>query len=164
MFNLFKTKDPRKLAQQAEKSTNPLKAVEYYSDAIMYEKKKEHPDSIFLSDLYLKRGEIHLYNGVAILSSSDFLQSIEYNPQNGIAHNDLGIWYSIERFNTPDFEKAFEHLDKAVRICPYRQDFQMNLAIIKIKKGDKEAGKAELEQLIESGYDEAKIAFEKFCN
>jgi len=164
MLNLFKARDPRRLAKKAESTTNPLKAVEFYSDAIMYEKKKEHPDSNFLSDLYLKRGEIHLNNGVAILSSSDFLQSIEYNPKNGIAHNDLGIWYSIEHFNIPDLDKALEHLDKAVKICPDRQDFKMNWAVIKIKKGDKEAGRAELERLIVSGYDQAKIAIERFCD
>ena len=164
MFNLFRTKDPKRLAKKAERTTNPLEAVELYSDAIMYEKKKEYPYTKLLSDLFLKRGEIHLNNGVAILSSSDFLQSIENDLKNGIAHNDLGIWHTIEHFNTPDFDKALEHLDKAVKYCPERQDFKMNRAVIKIKMGNKIAGRNELEQLIQNGYEPARIAIEKFCD
>jgi tetratricopeptide (TPR) repeat protein len=165
MFRLFKKdKNPIKLFEKAIKTNDPLKAVELYSDAIMYEKRKDNPDNKFLSEIYLHRGEIHLNNGVAILSSSDFLQSIELDPSNGVAHNDLGIWYSIEHFNTPNFEKALEHLNKAIELCPDRADFKMNRAVIKIKMGDKETGRKELERLNEDGYLDAKIAIERFCD
>lgn len=165
MFNLFKKiKDPRKLASKASRTNDPVKAVDLYSDAIKYEKEKGNPDKYFLSNIYLLRGEIYLSQGVAILSSSDFLNSIDLNPKNGIAHNDLGIWYTIEHFNTPDLNKSLEHINKAVEFCPDRLDFKMNKAIIKVKMGDRETGRLELEQLFKDGYSEAKIAIEKFCD
>ena len=165
MFNLFKKiKDPGKLASKASRTTDPLKAVDLYSDAIKYERETKSPNKKFLSDMYLLRGEIYLSQGAAILSSSDFLNSIELNPINGIAHNDLGIWFTIEHFNTPDFDQAFEHISSAVELCPGRLDFKMNKAIIKFKMGDKETGRQELEQLLKDGYAEAKVAIEKFCD
>jgi tetratricopeptide (TPR) repeat protein len=165
MFDLFKkVKDPVKLAKRASGTTDPVKAVNYYSDAIKYEDEKESPDKKFLSNIYLLRGEIYLSQGVAVLSSSDFINSIDLNPENGIAHNDLGIWYTIEDFDTPDFKKAYEHLNKAVEFCPGRRDFKMNRAIIKVKMGDKETGRQELEQLLKDGYAEAGVAIEKFCD
>ena len=165
MFNLFKKfKDPRKLAARASRATDPLKALVLYSDAIKYEKEKESPDRKFLSDIYLLRGEIYLSQGVAILSSSDFFDSLEFNPKNGIAHNDLCIWFTLEHFGTPDLDKALEHINKAVEFCPDRLDFRMNKAIIKVKMGEKETGRQELEQLFQDGYAEAGIAIEKFCD
>jgi len=102
MFNLVKKfKAPGKLAARAFRATDPLKAVDLYSDAIKYEKKKESPDKNFLSDIYLLRGEIYLSQGVAILSSSDFLNSIDLNPKNGISQNDLGIWFTLEQSVRP---------------------------------------------------------------
>ena len=163
MINLFKrSKDPQKLARKASLTRDPLKAVEIYSDAIKFEKEKVNPDNNFLSDIYLRRGEIYLHQGIAILSSSDFLQSIEFNSKNGIAHNNLGVWYTIEHFYTPDFEKALYHLEKAIEYCPNRPDFKMNKAVVKIKKGDKETGRKELEQLYLDGYTDAKVAIERF--
>ena len=53
---------------------------------------------------------------------------------------------------------------KAVEFCPERLDFKMNKAIIKVKIGEKETGRQELEQLLQDGYTEAKIAIEKFCD
>lgn len=165
MFNLFKkSNDPRKLATQASRSDNHEKAINLYSDAIKYEKEKESPDRKFLSDVYLLRGEIYLSQGVAILSSSDFSNSIDYNPNNGIAHNDLGIWFTIEQFDLPDFNKALEHLNKAVDLCPDRRDFKMNKAIVKVKMGEKAIGRHELDQLVNDGFEEARVAIEKFCD
>jgi len=165
MFNLFKKhKDSKVLADKASKTNDAKAAVELYSEAIKLEKEKPNPDNIFLSNLYTQRGEIYLNNGVAILSSSDFLIAIECNPLNGISHNNLGIWYTIEHFTTPDFIKAIDHLEKAVQLCPNRQDFKMNLAVIKIKKGDKAIGRQELEQLLKDGHGDAKIAIERFCD
>jgi lipoprotein NlpI len=164
MFNLFKKlKDPRKLAAKGVATTNPDKAIELFSDAIKFEEEKENPNKLFLSNIYLMRGEIYLSGGVAVLSSSDFLKSVELNPKNGIAHNDLGIWYTIEDFNTPDLKKALEHISLAVDLCPDRRDFKMNRAIVKIKSGDKESGREDLEQLLNGGYEEARVAIEKFC-
>ena len=40
----------------------------------------------------------------------------------------------------------------------------MNKAIIKVKLGEKEIGRQQLEQLFQDGYSEAKIAIEKFCD
>jgi tetratricopeptide (TPR) repeat protein len=165
MFNVFKkSKDPRKLAGMASRSNDFGKAVDLYSDALKYEKKKKNPDGKFLSDIYLLRGEIYLSQGVALLSSSDFLNSIEYNANNGIAHNDLGIWFTIEQFNLPDFNKALEHLNKAVDLCPLRRDFKMNRAIVKVKMGEKAIGRYELDQLVIDGFEEARVAIEKFCD
>jgi lipoprotein NlpI len=165
MFNLFKrNEDPKKLVDKAKRTNDPIKAVELFSDAIKFEKEKDKPDNNFLSNIYLQRGEIYLNQGVAILSSSDFLNAIELNTENGIAHNNLGIWFTIEHFNTPDFNRALEHLDKAVEYCPDRWDFRMNRAIIKIKSGDKDTGRWELEQLYKDGYADAKVAIDRFCD
>ncbi len=163
MFNLLKkAKDPRRLATKASRTNNPEKAISLYSDAINLEKEKENPDKNFLSDIYLLRGEIYLSQGVAILSSSDLMNSIDFNPKNGIAHNDLGIWFTIEDFNTPDYDRALEHLNKAIEFRPDRLDFKMNKAIVKVKMGDKETGRQELEQLLIDGYAEAQVAIEKY--
>jgi lipoprotein NlpI len=165
MFNLFnKVKDPRKLARRASRTKNQEEAISLYSDAIKLEKEKESPDNNFLSNIYLLRGEIYLSQSVAILSSSDFLDSIKLNPKNGIAHNDLGIWFTIESFDTPDFDRALEHINKAVEFCPDRWDFKMNRAIVKVKMGDKVSGMQELVKLMDDGYPEAEVALEKFCS
>jgi tetratricopeptide (TPR) repeat protein len=165
VLNIFtRFKDPRRLASRAARAKDNKKAAKLYSDAIRYEKQKESPDKNFLSDIYLLRGEIYLGQGSADLSLSDLLNSIGFNPRNGIAHNDLGIWYTLEHFDTPDFEKALEHLDKAVECRPDRLDFKMNRAIVKVKMGDKETGRQELEQLLNYGFTEAKVAIEKFCD
>ena len=158
------SKDSKKLAEKAQQTSDVHQAVELYSSAIKLEKESKTPDKVFLSDLFVKRGEIYLNQGVAILSSSDFLQSIEQKPDNCIAHNNLGVWFTIEEFTTPDFIRAIEHMDKAVEFCPERQDFKMNRAIIKIKAGQKDIGRKELEKLYESGYADAKIALERFGN
>lgn len=158
------SKDSKKLAEKAGQTSDVHQAVELYSNAIKLEKESKTPDKVFLSDLFVKRGEIYLNQGVAILSSSDFLQSIEQKPDNCIAHNNLGVWFTIEEFATPDFTRAIEHMDKAVEYCPERQDFKMNRAIIKIKAGQKDIGRKELENLYESGYADAKIALERFGN
>jgi hypothetical protein len=55
-------------------------------------------------------------------------------------------------------------LDKAVEFCPDRRDFKMNRAIVKVKMGEKETGRLELEQLLEDGFSEAAVAIEKFCD
>jgi Flp pilus assembly protein TadD len=165
MFKLFKKlNDPRKLAAKAVGTTNPDRAVNLFSEALKYENGKENPDKNFLSNIYLLRGEIYLSQGKALPSSSDFMNSIELNPKNGIAHNNLGIWFTLEHFNTPDFEKALEHINKAVELRPDRPDFKMNRAIVKVKMGDKETGREELEELLKGGYEEARVAIEKFCN
>lgn len=164
MFNLFKRKkDPRELADMARQEKDVRKAVELYSDAIKLEKDSNLPDNKLLSTWFTQRGEIYLNQGVAILSSSDFLQALENNPENGIAHNNLGIWFTIKQFVTPDYVRAMEHLDKAVTYCPDRPDFKMNRAIIKIEMGQKDIGRMELEKLYQGGYSDAKLAIERFC-
>ena len=165
MFNPFKKfKEPKILASRASQTTDPEKAARLFSAAIRYEKEKENPDKKFLSDIYLLRGEIYMARGEADLSSSDLQSSIELNPSNGIAHNDLAIWYTLEHFAPPDFRKALKHLNEAVEYCPDRRDFKMNRAIVKVKMGEKGTGKRELEQLLEDGYEEARVAIEKFCD
>ena len=118
---------------------------------------------LFLSEIYRLRGDIYFSQGVAILSSSDFLHAIENNPKNGIAHNNLGVWFSIKQFAKPDYKRAIEHLDLAVKYCPDRPDFVMNRAVMKVRNGQKEIGRKELEDLYQQGYADAKIAIERFC-
>lgn len=170
MFNFFKKnqkdnqeKDSKVLAQKAGQSKNVKKAVDLYSQAIKIENEKSNPDKKFLSEIHRLRGDIYFSQGVAILSSSDWLQAIENNPENGIAHNNLGLWFTIEQFAQPDFNRAIEHFDLAVMYCPNRPDFVMNRAVIKVKFGQKEIGKSELEELYNQGYKDAKIAIERFC-
>ena len=170
MFNFFKKnkkEEPKKdsiaLAQKAANSNDIKEAVELYSEAIKVEKEKPNPDKLFLSEIYRLRGDIYLSQGVAILSSSDFLHAVENNPQNGIAHNNLGIWFSIEQFAKPDYNRAIKHLDLAVKYCPDRPDFVMNRAVMKVRNGDKETGRKELEDLYNQGFSDAKIAIERFC-
>lgn len=170
MFNFFKKdkkdtpeRNSKVLAEKAANSKDVKEAVNLYSEAIKVEKEKSNPDKYFLSEVYRLRGDIYFGQGVAILSSSDWLHAIDYNPQNGIAHNNLGIWLTIEQFAQPDFKRAIEHLNLAVKYCPDRPDFVMNRAITKIKNGQKEIGKKELETLYNQGYADAKIAIERFC-
>ena len=47
--------------------------------------------------------------------------------------------------------------------CPDRPDFVMNRAVTKVKNGQKEIGKRELEELYNHGFTDAKIAIERFC-
>ena len=164
LLNLFgQSKDPKKLAAKAQQSKDPQKAVSLYTDAIQYAQAAENPDSGLLSDLYLLRGEVYMGQGVALLSSSDFLHALEYNPENGIAHNDLGVWFMMEQFAAPDHARAQEHFNKAVEYCPDRRDFRMNRAIATYKLGQKDQGLAELEQLYQEGFADAKNAMDLFC-
>lgn len=171
MFGFFKKKDKNEkpieknsfeLFQLAKDSKDPKKSVELYSDAIDIEKQKETPNKDFISEIYQWRGELYMNLQVAILSSSDFLHSIEYNPKNAISHNNLAVWFTIPQFSKPDWKSSFAHFDNAIELAPDRLDFQMNRAIIKIKSGDKESGKMELEKLYSKGYGDAKIAMDRF--
>ena len=165
MFNFFKKnkKDSKDLAQKAANTKNVKKAVELYSESIKVEQGKPNPDKYFLSEVYRLRGDIYFTQRVATLSSSDWLHAIKYNPQNGIAHNNLGLWFTIEQIAQPDYKRAIEHLDLAVKYCPDRPDFVMNRSVAKIKDGQKEIGRRELEELYHQGYKDAKIAIERFC-
>jgi len=165
MFNFFKKnkKDSKSLAEKAGKTRNVKKAVDLYSESIKLEKEKANPDKSFLSEIYRLRGDVYFTQRVATLSSSDWLHAIEYNPQNGIAHNNLGLWFTIEQIAKPDYKRAIEHLDLAVKYCPDRPDFVMNRAVTKLKCGQKEIGRRELEELYDKGFKDAQIAIERFC-
>ena len=155
-------KDSMELYKQARMTHDPKIAVELYSDAIDAEKQKESPDKELLSEIYQWRGELYLRLQVAILSSSDFLNSIEYNPKNAISHNNLAVWFTMPQFAKPDLERAMEYFDTAIELAPERLDFQMSRAINRIQTGDRETGKSELEELHANGYENAKIAMERF--
>jgi tetratricopeptide (TPR) repeat protein len=155
-------KDSIELYQQARMTNDPKIAVELYSDAIDVEKQKESPNRELISEIYQWRGELYLGLQVAILSSSDFLHSIDFNPKNAISHNNLAIWLTMPQFAKPDLDRAIEHLNKAIELAPERLDFQMSRAVIRIKNGDRETGRTELEDLDSKGYENAKIAIERF--
>ena len=138
-------------------------AVDKLSDAIKKETDKSNNDKKFLSNIYNIRGEVYLSEGVAILSQSDFAYSIKYNPDNESALNNLGIWYSIKHFTTPDYKKSFECFDKALAIQPNRKDIQLNKACVKIQSGDK-TGCEDLRKLETEGYPDAKVALQRFCS
>lgn len=166
MFNFLKKnseKDSKRLAEKAGNTRNVKKAIDLYSESIKLEKEKSNPDKYFLSEVYRLRGDIYFSQRVAILSLSDWLHAIELNPQNGIAHNNLGLWFTLEQIAKPDYNRAIEHLDLAVKYYPDRPDFVMNRSVTKIKNGQKEIGRRELEELYNQGYKDAKIAIERFC-
>lgn len=176
MFGLFKkkgghnkqsSKEPVEknsveLYREARMTRDPRIAVELYSDAIDVEKQKSHPNKELLSEIYQWRGELYLGLQIAVLSSSDFLHSIEYNPKNAVSHNNLAIWFTMPQFATPDLERAIKHFDKAIELAPERLDFQMSRAVIRIQNGNRETGKTELEELYAKGYENAKIAMQRF--
>lgn len=164
--NLFGGRTSQKLYEQGRKlyhSGNAEKAVDKLSDAIKKETDKSNPNNRFLSNIYCIRGEVYLSVGVAILSQSDFAYALQYNPDNESALNNLGIWYSIEHFSTPDYKKSFEYFDKALAIQPNRKDIQLNKACVKIQSGNK-TGYDDLKKLDSQGYSDAKIALQKFCS
>lgn len=145
------------------KKGNAEKAVELLSEAKDLEETKEAKDKQLLSNIFNIRGEVYLNQGVAVLSQSDFAQALEYNPNNENALNNLGIWFTIEMFSTPDYPKALEYLDKAISINPDRKDIILNRAIVKIQSGDK-SGCDYLKELDKQGYADAKIGIERFCS
>lgn len=164
--NLFDRQTPEKLYDEGVKlyrSGSYEKAIDKLSSAIKKETDKSNPDKTLLSNVHCIRGEVYFSVGVAILSQSDFVYALKYNPDNASALNNLGIWYSTERFITPDYKKSFEYFDKAIDIRPDRKDIQMNKAIVKIQSGDK-TGCDDLLKLNNEGYHEAKLAFQKFCS
>jgi tetratricopeptide (TPR) repeat protein len=163
--NLFGKESALKLYEKGRSlyaSGRTEQAVERLSDAIKMEEARANPDKRFLSNIYCLRGEVYLSVGVALLSQSDFAIALENNSQNESALNNLGIWFSIEHFNTPNYEKAFEYFDRAIAIQPGRKDIQLNKACVKIQAGDK-TGCDELRRLERDGYPPAKIALERFC-
>jgi lipoprotein NlpI len=143
-------------------SGKSTEAVDKLSDAIEKETANSSPDKKLLSNMHCIRGEVYLSIGVAVLSQSDFTNALQYNPDNESALNNLGIWFSIARFNTPDYNRALEYFDKAISIQPDRKDIQLNKACVKIQSGDK-TGCDDLRKLDQDDYPEAKIALERFC-
>jgi lipoprotein NlpI len=139
-----------------------MQAVEKLSLAIKMEEASATPDKRLLSNIYCLRGEVYLSVGVAIMSQSDFANSLENNPQNESALNNLCIWFSIERFNTPNYERSFEYFNRALAIQPGRKDIQLNKACVKIQSGDK-TGCDDLRRLESEGYQPATIALGRFC-
>ena len=163
--NLFGGQTSQKLFDEGVKlyrSGKAKEAVDKLSDAIKKEKDKSSPDKRLLSNIYCIRGEVYLSVGVAILSQSDFTYALQYNQDNESALNNLGIWFSIERFNTPDYKRSFEYFDKAILIQPNRKDIQLNKACVKIQSGDK-TGCDDLRKLDSEGYPDAGIALQRFC-
>ena len=163
--NLFGGQTSQKLYDEGVKlyqSGNAEKAVTKLSEAIKKETDKSNKDKKFLSNLHTMRGEVYLSVNVAILSQSDFAYALQYNPDNESALNDLGIWYSIKHFSTPDYKKSFAYFDKALTIKPNRKDIQLNKACVKIQSGDK-TGCDDLRRLDNEGYPDAKIALQRFC-
>src|SRR5450631_1526457 len=133
--NLFGGQDSKQLYEEGSKlyhAGRTEEAVDKLSQAIKKETAKPNSDKRLLSNMHCVKGEVYLAVGVAILSQSDFAYSLQYNPDNESALNNLGIWYSIERFITPDYKKSFEYFDKALAIQPNRQDIQLNKACVKI--------------------------------
>jgi lipoprotein NlpI len=167
MFSkLFGGKSTRDLFERGVEhyqNGNPEAAVDTLSDAIAKEKSKSVQDKKFLSDLFCIRGEVYLSVGVAILSQSDFANAIQCNPENESAMNNLGIWFSIPAFSTPDYETSLEYFDKALALQPERKDIQLNRACVKIRSGDK-TGCDDLRKLDGEGYPDAKIALQRFCD
>jgi lipoprotein NlpI len=165
MFSkLFGGQSSQKLYDEGLKlyrSGKTEEAVDKLSDAIKKETDKTNPDKKFLSNIHCIRGEVYLSVGVALLSQSDFAYALQYNPDNEAALNNLGVWYSIKHFSTPDYIKSFEYLDKAIALEPSRKDFQLNKACIKIQSGDK-TGCDDLHRLNNEGFSDAKIALQRF--
>ncbi len=137
-------------------------AVDKLSDAIKKEKDKSEPDKHLLSNIHNIIGEAYLSVGVAVLSQSDFVYALDYNPLNENALNNLGVWFSIEQFVTPDYKKSLEYFDKAVVLRPDRKDIILNRAVVKIKSGDL-TGCDDLKKLDAEGYPDAKIGLQQFC-
>ena len=163
--NIFGGQSSQKLYEEGVKlyrNGKATEAVDKLSDAIKKETGKSNPDNKLLSNMHCLRGEVYLSVGVAILSQSDFTYALKYNPYNESALNDLGIWFSIEHFNTPDYNKSFEYFDEAISIQPNRKDIQLNKACVKIQSGDK-TGCDDLHKLDKEGYSDAKIALQRFC-
>ncbi len=163
--NIFGGQTSQKLYDEGVKlyrSGSHEKAVNKLSDAVKKETDKSNPDKKLLSNMHCIRGEVYFSVGVAILSQSDFVYALQYNPDNSSALNNLGIWHSTERFITPDYKKSFEYFDKAIAIRPDRKDIQMNKAIVKIKSGDK-TGCDDLRKFCDEDYPDAKSALQEFC-
>jgi Tfp pilus assembly protein PilF len=164
--NLFGGQTSQKMYDEGVKfynEGNAEKAVDKLSDAIKKETDKSNSDKRLLSNMHNMRGEVYLSVGVAILSQSDFVYALQYNPQNESSLNNLGIWFSIEHFTTPDYQKSLAYFDEAIAIQPTRKDIQLNKACVKIQSGDK-TGCDDLNKLDSEGYSDAKIALQRFCN
>jgi len=164
--NLFSGQTSQKLFEEGEKlyrSGNAEKAVNKLSEAIKKETDKSSPDKRLLSNMHCIRGEVYLSVGVAVLSQSDFAYALQYNPENESALNNLGIWYSVKHFATPDYQKSFEYFDNALAIQPNRKDIQLNKACVKIQAGDM-SGCDDLRKLDNEGYPDAKLALQRFCS
>jgi tetratricopeptide (TPR) repeat protein len=165
MFSLFGPKTSLALYESGVKSYRKGKsqdAIEKLSEAIKKESARSEPDKRLLSNMYCLRGEVYLSEGVALLSQSDFTYALDYNMTNESALNNMGIWFSIERFSTPDYERSFEYFDKAIAIKPGRKDIRLNKACVKIQSGDR-TGCDDLRKLDAEGYSTAKLALEKLC-
>lgn len=137
-------------------------AVDTLTKAIDLAKATDTINKQLLSNIHNIRGEVYLSVGVAILSQSDFVYALDYNPENESALNNLGIWFTIEMFSNPDYKKSLEYFDKAVAIRPDRKDIILNRAIAKIKSGDT-TGCEDLKKLDAEGYPDAKIGLEQYC-
>jgi len=145
------------------KNGNMKAAIPMFVNALEKEKAKANPDKLLLSNIHNIRGEAYMSEGVAILSQSDFIQAIEYDPKNESAYNNMAVWHSIPAFMTPDYTKSLEYFDKALAINPNRKDIRLNKAVVKVQSGDKENGCKELAQLAKEKYPDAKIGIQRFC-
>lgn len=164
--NLFGGQSSQKLYDEgviAYRKGDAKIAVDKLSDAIKKEKEKSNPDKQLLSNMHNIRGEVYLSVGVAVLSQSDFAYALDYNPTNESALNNLGVWFSIKQFATPDYVKSIDYFNKAIELRPDRKDIILNRAVTKIKSGDK-SGCDDLKKLDAEGYPDAKIALQRFCN
>ena len=162
LFKRQSTQELFDLGFNAYQNGDPKTAVNKLSDAIKMEKGKLNPDKNLLSNIYNIRGEVYLSVGVAVLSQSDFANSLNCDPTNESALNNLGVWFSIETFATPDYERSLNYFDMAVKIRPDRQDIILNRAIVKIKSGD-QTGCQDLEDLAKENYPDAIVGLQRFC-
>lgn len=137
-------------------------AEEMFYKAIVNEKQTANPNRKFISGVYSRRGELFVQVGMGSLAMSDFMQALEFNPQNASALNNLGVWHTVPGFATPDYPKALDYFNRALEISPERNDIFLNRAVCKLKSGDP-SGKQDLLALKAKDYPDADIALQRFA-
>lgn len=85
-----------------------------------------------LSTIYSERGLKHYFSGDYKSAIEDLIKSINFNPKNVEAYNDIGIIYG----EIGKYELAVEYLNKAVEIDPCFTTAHENLKIARELKDE----------------------------
>lgn len=128
-----------RLGEIHEAENRPTEALLAYQQALSKTLKQGNTEPFFLMRIYIRIGNQYETRNQFNEALATYLKALEYDPQNGALHNNIGIVFA--RLN--DHNEAIKWLQKATEINPKYFTAWVNLGDVSAQMGEYElAGQA----------------------